>query len=324
MEPAERGVPSSGIIEYPKCLHHRYAHDSVLQDISVYLPRALPQEGPLSGYWIIYIHGGAWRDPLISASSFARTGDILISKFCSDESSDILGFASINYRLSAHPNFQQDLESTDPTAVRNAVHPNHLNDVRQAIAFLQSTYSFDEQYILAGHSCGATLAFQAVMGTVAGVGDGDYDASVSVSEIVQPLAIVGVEGIYDLRRLRDSFSQYGIYQEFIEGAFGKDEDVWDGASPSKVEGAAGVEEGWKNGRLAILAQSKGDELVDASQLKDMSRALEKWKSRDGQGQRDVLLIEDLEGGHDEVWEKGEELAAVISKAVERLKGLAQS
>ncbi|EER30059.1 hypothetical protein D8B26_007346 [Coccidioides posadasii str. Silveira] len=300
--------PSS--LDAPAAVEYHYGEQSLLQYLSVYLPRPLRNEGSETGYWVIYIHGGAWRDPEIPASSL----DITRQMLCNGDpsiASEIAGFASINYRLTRHPNFPQDPESVDPKQYRDAKHPDHITDVVSALAFLQAKYSFDQRYVLVGHSCGATLAFQTVMQEIAG-------AEPARSKIALPLAIVGVSGIYDLRLLRDTNS-HPIYQQFTEDAFGKDEEVWDGVSPAKVQ-ARGVVEGWNTGRLAVLATSKGDELVDPPQLKVMCELLGRWKAHDGlNNAREVLIIDDLEESHNDIWKKGVELAKVISKTIETLK-----
>ena len=254
--------------------------------------------------WLSYIHGGAWRDPEILAPSFGPTYDVLRSSRFSDA---IVGYVSINYRLTAHPNFPQNPE-TDDTNYRNAKHPDHLQDVQRALAHLQSRYAIGERYILVGHSCGATLAFQTVMKNL-------FDDE-ETRKIPQPLGIVGVSGIYDLRLLRDTFLSCAVYQEFIEGAFGNNEDSWDSVSPTHGDG---LRNGWTQGRFALIAHSQGDELVDFSQLHVMERALDVWKANAPENmRRDVLVIDDLREAHDDIWSKGSELAKMIEMAIEGL------
>jgi hypothetical protein len=149
----------------------------------------------------------------------------------------------------------------------------------------------------------------------------------------QPTAIVGVAGIYDLRRLRDTHADISAYQEFIEGAFGADEMLWDGVSPAQMAGSRGVECGWKSGRLAVLAYSQDDELVDASQTEVMKEALGNWEKTEAQipkqelshGDRRVRVLT-ISGAHDEAWENGEQLAHTVTYAFEQLQemGLAPS
>ena len=154
------------------------------------------------------------------------------------------------------------------------------------------------------------------MGTVAMSGNTPQDNR-SEEDIIKPMAVVGVEGIYDLRGLRDKYCEYA---GFIEATFGTTEEVWDWVSPMRTR-EGGVEQGWKEGRLAVLAHSRGDELVDLSQTKAMAEALDHWRRGDPAGMRRVLLLEDLDESHDDVWKKGEELAHVISTAIAELKGM---
>lgn len=178
-----------------------------------------------------------------------------------------------------------------------------------AVSFLQQKYRFRERYILVGHSCGATMAFQCVM---SGVAKGLVAAG-------QPTAILGVAGIYDLSLLRDKHSHILAYQDFIEGAFGKDEmGVWDAVSPARVKGEDGVETGWEGGRLAVLARSVDDELVDSSQVEAMGETLAYWEKAGSQGKRKVVVLP-LHGTHDDAWKKGEELARAITVALRELQ-----
>lgn len=143
----------------------------------------------------------------------------------------------------------------------------------------------------------------------------------------KPTAVVGVSGIYDLRKLRDDHSDISAYREFIEGAFGGDELLWDTVSPAQMIGSRGVEGGWKNGRLVILAHSKDDELVDLGQLEVMREALKGWErgkarvppGETSDGSRAVQTMF-IEGAHDDVWLEGEQLARTIKYAfVELMK-----
>ncbi|KAJ9297218.1 hypothetical protein DTO271G3_4511 [Paecilomyces variotii] len=289
-----------------KELTHYYAQDHSLQKVSVSIIRRKNPAEEDTGY----IHGGAWRDPTVTLSSFDLTQSILL-KSTSVHEKKISAFASIEYRLSPHPNFPQDPHTTPTRELRRARHPDHIHDVRAAITFLQTKYRFGDRYILVGHSCGATLAFQTVMDNLPGV---------DAMRLIKPKAIVGVEGIYDLRLLRDNYKQYNAYQEFLTGAFGPDEDLWDVVSPARASSSSsssfGIQRSWAEGKLAVLAHSVDDELVDFAQLDAMYDALKVWE---GEGnERRVVTMRDLHGLHNEVWSAGEELARVISVAVEEL------
>lgn len=225
-------------------------------------------------------------------------------------------FASISYRLSAHPDHPQDIEKTFVHEYRNARHPEHIRDVQDALKLLQKTYGFEGRYILAGHSCGATLAFQCVMDKFQLLNEDEDD------DVVHPIAILGTEGIYDLKLLRDTHKDISAYQEFIEGAFGSEETAWDFVSPALKDssGYSSVKYGWRGGRLAVLAHSAEDSLVDASQGQEMKTALALWMLAQG-GRRAHSLS--LKGEHDEPWQKGEELARAIVFTIDELQKIPQ-
>lgn len=187
------------------------------------------------------------------------------------------------------------------------------------------------------------MAFQAVMGAVAdhreqafpdGLDDlGAESEPVSTSPgplpprlSAQPIAIVGIAGIYDLRRLLQAHHDIPAYRDFVEGAFGMEELVWDGVSPAQMFGSRGVEGGWKNGRLVVLAHSKEDELVDDGQREAMLEALRGWEESQAQVSKQELTARDrrvrafdVRGKHDDAWIDGMELARSIEFAFEQLR-----
>lgn len=218
-------------------------------------------------------------------------------------------FASIDYRLSAYPNSPQDPTKTLKSQLRDALHPDHLNDVQAALTFLQEKYAFKDQYILVGHSCGAMLSFQLVMNKVQG-------ANPLPVAFAQPRAVAGVCGIYDLRLLHSDYQHVPIYEEIIKGAFGADKELWDRVSPGRVTNPDGVAAGWQAGQLAVLASSTGDSLINQPQADAMRQALEQWKGLSKA--REVVGLYDIREEHDDVWKKGEELANVIVITIQRL------
>ncbi|KAL5361673.1 Alpha/Beta hydrolase protein [Aspergillus floccosus] len=283
-----------------------YGTDHSLQTVTV----TTFSEPSATGYWLVLIHGGAWRDPTQTAANYlAPVSALLTPKITTNTTHlPIAGIASISYRLGAHPSHPQDASSTPLHDLRTAKHPDHLHDVQAALAFLQTRYAFGDRYLLVGHSCGAILAFQVVMGRFRGA-----DAA-SV-----PRGILGMAGIYDLRLIRDMHKDVAAYQEIVEGAFGSEESAWDAASPAVVEGADGVEGGWGGApRLAVLAHSSEDGLVDPEQRDAMRNALRRWEA--ASPGRAVELL-DITGQHDEAWEKGDELARGIIFALEKLRAM---
>ncbi|KAI1323293.1 hypothetical protein F5Y16DRAFT_349827 [Xylariaceae sp. FL0255] len=207
-----------------------------------------------------------------------------------DAPSRIAGFASLDYRLSAHEKLPQDSASTAPKEYRDARHPDHIDDVRAGVSFLQVKYGFADNYIIIGHSAGACLAFQLVAAPV--------KADVSV---VPPAAVIGIAGIYDFIGLDERFK--GTYTAFFESAFG-DTKNWDTAAPVKASLGS-----W-DGKV-ILAWSKEDSLVDEPEIDIMERKL-----RDDGFSPDVF--KDLQGHHNDCWEKGTDIARLIKFGLSKI------
>jgi acetyl esterase/lipase len=229
----------------------------------------------------------------------------------------IAGFASLNYRLSAHPDYPQDTDKTSSYELRNAKHPDHIDDVLTAIGVLQKKYGFGERYLLVGHSVGATMAFQVALSQ--NVPWNPTAAAETERKVQPPAALLGVEGIYDLplivrtvpEEVRDK------YLAPTQGAFGKDESVWLAASPAQYSAETYATSWGGERRLVIVAHSREDELVDWGQV----RAIRKVFSPGAEGDRINFKVLELKGKHHQVWEKGEELARAIAEAVRSLKAL---
>lgn len=250
-----------------------------------------------------FIHGGAWRDPRSTFSEVEPTISALLdpsSKWhMPDAPSRIAGFASLNYRLSPHPSFAQDAATTPSFATRLARHPDHLDDVVSGLRFLQRHFGFSSNYVLFGHSAGAFLTYQALLRPPR---EDRPDAAL-------PAAAVGFEGIYDLVGLDGRMG--GGYAGFIEAAFGKDRAGWKDASPATAAGSFGEWARQQGPRLAVLAHSADDELVDMPELGTMEQRLR----RDGVG--NVLVFRDLKGGHFDVVSDGS-FARVLVRTLEEL------
>ncbi|KAK8066388.1 hypothetical protein PG997_013135 [Apiospora hydei] len=259
------------------------------------------KEGHLAGKtWIIYLHGGAWRDPRKTHLDFAPT---LNHFHALPESSRVGGYASIDYRLSPHPEFPQDPASTPPEKLRNASHPDHLRDVWSGLQLLQQSFGFGGDYIVVGHSAGATMAYQLLMGAAALGGEG----AEAPSGVELPRAVVGFQGIYDLRGIVARFGPG--YAGFIAAAFGDDTSTWDRASPMKYTG--GFASNWKGGKVAVLGRSPDDELVDAAELEGMAQVLEKEGINH-------LVFRDMKGSHDGVWQDGQHVARLIAGTIKAI------
>lgn len=251
-----------------------------------------------------YIHGGAWRDPLVTDKSILPTLHSLVSSSTSTSllQKHIAGIASISYRLSPHPNFPQEAD-TPTNSLREAKHPEHLEDVITALELLQTKYQFGENYILIGHSCGATIALHTLMQNE--LLDGESRLS------KYPSIVVGVSGIYDMNLLCENHKSISAYKDFTIGAFGPDTKTWDLLSPSKFKSYTKYFP--KEGRL-FLFHSIGDELIDVAQIDTMKDHFRK----ECEGIEMRVSKEMLNDEHDDIWGKGTGMANVVVEVLESL------
>lgn len=285
-----------------------YANKSSLNTLQTCIPR------PTSAHdrrrlWLIFVHGGAWRDPAITAASFAATCDRLLADSATLD--HLAGLASVDYRLSPYPSHAGDPSNPQDPA-RNATHPDHVNDLLAAVLHLQETYCFGERYLLVGHSAGATMALQLTMKRYWGR---QYESTLAAElNVVPPLAVVGVEGIYDLPRLLDDYGHVPGYREFVTNAFGDDPRDWAAASPT----SGSFDDGWSEGRIVAMLHSIDDELVGPEQADAMAAALRRqcWSADDSDRRLIVSKVHGLT--HDEFWQSGEVMAAFIGKVVVEL------
>jgi acetyl esterase/lipase len=289
---------------------------NMLQHVDIWIPtRYTPDSDdhslssswlpPQDTLWIIYIHGGAWRDPLETSVDLMPTLKSLSPALFESRQTPV-AFASISYSLSTYPQ-----HSTHPSAPhdysRNARHPRHIIDVLTAISFLQQKVRFGSNYILVGHSCGATLAFQAA------VNPARWGVNVDKAyRLRAPLMILGINGLYDMPKMvadpGDGYSRYcEIYEEFTRSAFGDDKQLWADISPAFVQDWA---KEWPEGTHVMLVQSREDTLVPFEQAELMKNALLRSKS----AQLSVELVEGR-GDHYDVWKEGILLAEMLAKAI---------
>ncbi|KAH7318675.1 Alpha/Beta hydrolase protein [Stachybotrys elegans] len=257
-----------------------------------------PSDKQPSGHWIVYIHGGAWRDPRIAHESFVPCIKAILSSADASQLA-IRGFASIDYRLSAHPDLPQDPD-TPQRELRCARHPDHIQDVRSAIRFLADQHHLSGDYVLVGHSAGATLAYQLLMGEYA------IDGA-QLAQVPMPAANIGIAGIYDLVGLNE---RHDGYEGFISAAFGPEQDTWHRTSPARFSGS--YKESSDKPLCNLLAWSSEDSLVDEPEIDSMAAKLKK----DG---FDVMLYKDLKGDHDVFWEEGSQLVRLVSLALQQLQ-----
>ncbi|KXS97504.1 hypothetical protein AC578_4610 [Pseudocercospora eumusae] len=282
--------------QFRKDMH--YSDDSKLNTLQTCIPKPTSSNDQ-SRIWVVYVHGGAWFDPEQTATTFDKAQDILLK---SPELHRIAGFASINYRLSpasCHPTHPSN--PADPA--RNATHPDHINDVLSAILHLQETYRFEHRYIL--------VAMKRYWGL-------NYQSTQALElNVVPPLAICGIEGLYDLPALvkyHDKLDQ-SLYRNFTEAAFGTSEQGWAAASPTQGDYKAN----WEDGKLVVIAHSREDELVEWEQAELMLSCLQKQGFTES-GDRRLKLLQ-LEGKHDQVWKEGQEVARAIEYTIKELVSL---
>ncbi|KAG9674209.1 alpha/beta-hydrolase, partial [Aureobasidium melanogenum] len=309
---------TSRTAEYHESPHARYWTDvsykyggTRLNLLDICVPKRQPED-PHQAVWLVYIHGGAWRDPLIDRKSFNTALDLLLRD---DQPHNIAGFVSLDYRLSPYPSHPTSPSSPHDDS-RNVQHPEHMNDVLVALSFLGSSAGEDVglkkggairlpdtgaitagRYVLCGHSCGATLAMQAAARLSARNG-----------AIRPPVALSGMEGIYDIAALVATHT-HPAYREFVTAAFGQNEETWVTASQ-----LVGKLEKWQGN--VLLVQSSSDELVDMEQTDSIVKKLTvqgftrtSTTSTGNEGKQVLKVVIDCL--HDEVWEKGTELAKAI-------------
>lgn len=203
-------------------------------------------------------------------------------------------------------------------------------DVLAGLRFLQRRFGFGGNYLFFGHSAGGFLNYQVLLGRTAclvgggsssGDGDGDEASKDTFEDVDLPAAVVGFEGIYDLASLNARMK--GTYAGFMEAAFGPNSTLaggactWDVASPATNK-MGNFKRDWfdKGGKIAVLAQSPDDELVDMPECDVMAGRLRE----DGIPEDRLLVFRDLAGGHFEVLRDGS-FARVLKVTLDELAKL---
>ena len=185
----------------------------------------------------------------------------------------------------------------------------------------------------------------------------DVQVQGEFDDVHLPVAIVGVCGIYDLPLLVERHEHVAAYRDFSVGAFGADERVWADVSPARWRGYAQDWAGGECEKaeeqpspsppvvVAVLAHSRDDGLVDWDQAERMESALLDAQAegrggqddeegegegeaagtgvRAGRGGKSQVQIQvqvvELEGSHDEIWRRGDEMARAINVALDMLQ-----
>jgi hypothetical protein len=351
-----RPAPTHVSSAYPipkEIIKHQYASDNILQYYEAYIPELNRRNPQSAKYWVIFIHGGYYRDPDVQAASFHRAlASLLSNPLYLHLRNSIAGYASINYRLSAHPDHPQNPEKTPEYEMHSAKHPDHINDVIAGLAELQRKYTFGSHYLLAGHSVGATLAFQVALCQQSSWQPPSASSRSTVSNSIEPPSgILGLNGIYSFPALHKSFPSY---VGMTSGALGSDPKVYSLVSPASYPASTYVSM-WNTPhgrqRVIILAASPQDTMVDAKQVEVMLESFRDGEATEEAGVArhmstatafsdattinpatasntlhrvtsgagfDVQTLQ-LKGDHNHVWQTGEGLARAIALAVGQMK-----
>lgn len=286
------------------------------QNLNIYLPRTsetsnligipasfLPDRGAdsVSPRYHVHIHGGAWRDPELTSSSIEAAVAHAFS--ATDVSAPITAVASLNYTLSQfpnHPTLPYDaVKDNHSDPAREAVHPQHVSDVLHGLALLRSFGLSDQSYILSGHSCGASLAFQAILQPPRHYG------LENISDAPRPSALLGLNGLYDFSALVNGLGGShehlrDDYEMLLSNAFGADQRTWPAASPARFDPAE-IAERVRAGKapgLVVLDQSTQDQLVPMNQRQRLRAYLSKV------GGLRVVEGHRCTGSHAAPWEQG--------------------
>ena len=345
---------ASGGYPLPKdIIKHQYASENILQYYEAYVLEGNQQGLQSAKYWVIFIHGGYYRDPSVQAASFNKAlASLLSNPLYLHLRKSVAGYASINYRLSPHPDHPQDPEKTPKYEMHGAQHPDHINDVIAGIVELQRKYGFGSNYLLVGHSVGATLAFQVALSQQSSWQPPSAGSiSPASSSIDPPSGILGLNGVYSFPVLHRSFPSYA---DMTSGALGSDAKVHSAVSPASYS-ASTYASTWNPShgrkRIIVLAASPQDTMVDAIQWEVMLEAL-----KDGSSSEENLVTRrmstatafsdattinpatasnmlhrvtssagfdlqtlQLKGDHDHVWQTGEGLARAIALVLGQMR-----
>lgn len=289
-----------------------------------------------------YLHGGAFRDPAQSPSSILPS---LPSIF--GEGHHIRGVASLGYRLCEYPGHETDPwpppghdggdgDGREGREGRGVRWPAMIEDVREGVRFLADGGDEGkrareegkrdgggcmkgEEWVVVGHSVGATMAMMLAMSDPPPSRDegkwGSKAREEGMGSVMARLkGVVGIEGVYDFVGLRDHHLEWrDVYEEFTTAAFG-DEGMGGWRRGDLISNGEVVRGGVE---VVVLGHSMQDELVEEGQSERMAGAV----AVGGRYTHDGLVVRRVEckGGHDEVVEKGVELGRCVDVAVEALR-----
>lgn len=179
-----------------------YGTESARQIVRCYRLNVSQLKAAKSGGSLVFIHGGAWRDPLNTCDDFTelvgQLDSLLQPSSRSEHTAEVLIF-SLDYRLSPE-----------------VKHPQHLIDVLLALGAIRQKCGID-QVTLCGHSVGATLITQIL----------DYKeilrkyhVQLDALPLPQVSGAIYLDGIYNIPAM---LKEYPEYLGFVEEAFNGNE-----------------------------------------------------------------------------------------------------
>lgn len=271
--------------------HYSYG-PNVLQSYDVYIPETVESPSTaINKHWLVFIHGGYFRDLTVNSSSVQPAIQVLESRNATnytDAIDSVAGIASLNYRLSAFPGVQ-DPATTPPNDIQNVSWPTHLDDVVAGLKDLNKKHHIDGRYVISGHSVGAQMAFLSALKTL------------NDSSIPKPVAILGVSGIYDFPQILETNPEY---TNLTLNAI-KDPALLGSASPAEYPSSLYAQ---LNLVAVVLAHSHDDGLVPWDQVDTMYAVI-----------KDVAKVEaeivTLQGAHNSIWSGGVQLATAFAETL---------
>lgn len=231
---------------------------------------------------LVFIHGGAWRDPDNTYDDFQE----VVQKI-GDIGMNLIG---INYRLS--PEIK---------------HPYHLQDVVRALSTLSTDLKVTKVLVV-GHSVGATLMLQLLnyKHIIAEALNelSDEPVQLSLPETLKFESLLFVDGIYNIAELVE---EYPDYIGFVSEAF-TSKSMYTAATQLSSQISPELKH-FEKARFVVV-QSQQDELLTLNQTVMFQKYLVSQKIP-------FTLYSGAYGLHEEVY-RSQQLADIISDHIEKI------
>lgn len=199
--------------------------ENKLQVFKTYVLKVSPATAKALAYPIVFIHGGAWRDPHNTMNDYDKFIQYMDDSF--EEGNETVKFYSVDYRLSP--------------AVK---HPTHMHDV---LSFLNVLHTKGvDQLTLCGHSVGATLITQVLETRL---------------ESIHIKRVIFLDGIYNVVSM---LTEYPVYADFVYEAF-KNEGFHKANWISSGISGKQIDEIYGNIEWITIVHSNDDELLSTNQ-----------------------------------------------------------